>query len=838
MGNRHVAGAIATLQRRPAPGAAGWAGADTTGDGWNAGRKGVTGTTIERYPIDGLTQGNQAAFASDEYGIDKKTGEKKLRSSGRAERAKTSESAAGRAIAAVPTGLDPQRPVDVLLHLHGWTGRHGDPYAGWRQQKVSTRKVAQTTGKKIGETTVRDVDWDRIPQQMEASGNTQLLAILPQGVGTSNFGKFDQNAYVTEVLERLKSLVPWKEVPKQLRMVTSAHSGGGATVAKILSAATKTRNGPPIGLVSLFEAINGDGERASVERWALAQLDDLIRVVGDPKVSAAEKQAAIDAAPRLRAYYGEGSGYTGQHVKLQGAINTHLKPHRAALGVLWGQVSDLFRTVEVSGTSHEKIIRHRLGDALGALGGRPKPTNSVPSGGPPLPTPTAPAIPARPPAVPVTSPGAAAPPVPAKAIAAPPGDAAALPALMVLTAWLGKDEKALTNWLFFARHPELSGRRIRADETTLAQEWLRIRDDTVRPFLGGRRPTGVPEVAASAPATAGTGRPVASPPTTNVTHPGSSATPPPTGHPAKVAKPPSAPTERVPIPAKQQTLAAKHPEMAEEFVQLQGPVRAAFDRKGGFKHYVKIRGLYAKRLSEGTSPVPRLNELVFGFRFCGDPLDGLDPRMVAKLEAVEGEAQALSKTIRAAGGPVRFEGAFQPRATTDKENSLSDHALGLALHLNYTNNPYLGRKTSSGNAAAPILERIAAEAGLPDFWGSLRRRKGEGTQDHVTRTYGIYAAASDAVARYFQALDSGRLDAAETAKRKAEYETVKRAQAGGKGTESARDPKRGFFAHTANVNGDPMLQLIKLLTGPAGLQWGGTYGSRPKDMHHFALKVS
>ena len=42
--------------------------------------------------------------------------------------------------------------------------------------------------------------------------------------------------------------------------------------------------------------------------------------------------------------------------------------------------------------------------------------------------------------------------------------------------------------------------------------------------------------------------------------------------------------------------------------------------------------------------------------------------------------------------------------------------------------------------------------------------------------------------------------------------------------------------HTTSVEGDPMLEIIKQLTGPAGLEWGGTYGGRAKDLHHFALK--
>jgi D-alanyl-D-alanine carboxypeptidase len=46
-----------------------------------------------------------------------------------------------------------------------------------------------------------------------------------------------------------------------------------------------------------------------------------------------------------------------------------------------------------------------------------------------------------------------------------------------------RDERTLTNKVFFARHPELGGRKIRRDETTLVKEWLQIRDRLVRPLL-------------------------------------------------------------------------------------------------------------------------------------------------------------------------------------------------------------------------------------------------------------------------------------------------------------------------------------------------------------------
>jgi len=55
-----------------------------------------------------------------------------------------------------------------------------------------------------------------------------------------------------------------------------------------------------------------------------------------------------------------------------------------------------------------------------------------------------------------------------------------------------RDERQITNRVFFAHHPEMKGRRIRPDERALAAEWIRIRNQLVRPALavedGGRVP--------------------------------------------------------------------------------------------------------------------------------------------------------------------------------------------------------------------------------------------------------------------------------------------------------------------------------------------------------------
>ncbi len=46
-----------------------------------------------------------------------------------------------------------------------------------------------------------------------------------------------------------------------------------------------------------------------------------------------------------------------------------------------------------------------------------------------------------------------------------------------------RDVNGLTNMVFFARHPEMRGRKIAAEEWALAKEWIAIRDEIVVPAL-------------------------------------------------------------------------------------------------------------------------------------------------------------------------------------------------------------------------------------------------------------------------------------------------------------------------------------------------------------------
>ena len=61
-----------------------------------------------------------------------------------------------------------------------------------------------------------------------------------------------------------------------------------------------------------------------------------------------------------------------------------------------------------------------------------------------------------------------------------------------------RNENHLTDLAFFARHPERGGARLQPSEKALAKEWLRLRDERVRPAL--RRAGAVPSAPTPGPA--------------------------------------------------------------------------------------------------------------------------------------------------------------------------------------------------------------------------------------------------------------------------------------------------------------------------------------------------
>src|SRR5215831_955104 len=104
--------------RTPVQREVGWkSDASHKGHGWNVEEHRVG--KIRRIPLEGLKQGLQ-----DDAMIE----------------ALSSESARGRAIVLVPEALDPKQPVEVLIHLHGYTEKASRPFAGWRELDTEAAK--------------------------------------------------------------------------------------------------------------------------------------------------------------------------------------------------------------------------------------------------------------------------------------------------------------------------------------------------------------------------------------------------------------------------------------------------------------------------------------------------------------------------------------------------------------------------------------------------------------------------------------------------------------------------------------------------------------------------
>jgi hypothetical protein len=331
LGNAAVARLLAPPLQRDTT--AGWG--DATPGGWNEGKRTVE--DIDRYPIADL----------GDFGIEqtKTTDEERQTDS----KHHTTESAGHRCIALVPKALDPKQPTDVLLHFHGFTNRTSDPYAGWRQRDDGT---------------VRDVAQDRIEAQMRASGQTQTIAILPQGISHSQFGKVPTDPYIGAVMDRLRDR--GVKLNKDYRVILSAHSGGGNTVIANLNKQAGGK-GQHAAEVVLFEAMWEGGQQQAVSQWATTQLDKAYATIVHAS-SEAEKQAAIASCPVLRAYY---SGATAVYVRSYTALERDLQAwfagHADKLGSFAAELQAHFQVRKVGGTNHESLIHGLGGPEAGPL---------------------------------------------------------------------------------------------------------------------------------------------------------------------------------------------------------------------------------------------------------------------------------------------------------------------------------------------------------------------------------------------------------------------------------------------------------------------------------------
>jgi N-acetylmuramoyl-L-alanine amidase len=304
---------------------------DAPSGGRNAAETTVQG--VRRIPLAGLQLGNQQA----------------------AQASGVSESAAGRAIVILPSELEPSRPVETLLHLHGYN-------IGYRQR---------------GGAEPRDIAVDRIPAQL-AAGGRNLIAVLPQGTTTSGFGSLDANAYLDEIFTALDSLGVWRgPAPQRGRVILSGHSGAGGAIAGILGERNQPRLPRSLAALLLFDAINvrsgkpasESGELRTVTAWVRARLDgDLaeLRRAGD----AAARQAYLQNSPRLRGYFTPGH-YANLYRPLETALNEWFRAQHSELQALGPNVGQALRanyrlTLVSSLVARGQTPNHNriLGDAL------------------------------------------------------------------------------------------------------------------------------------------------------------------------------------------------------------------------------------------------------------------------------------------------------------------------------------------------------------------------------------------------------------------------------------------------------------------------------------------
>jgi hypothetical protein len=331
LGNAAVARLLQRTVRRDTD--KGWG--DAVGGGWNEDRRTVE--DIDRYPIADLGD-----FGVDQSGQSDEEKQTKFKHH-------TSESAGHRCIALVPQALNPAEPTDVLLHFHGFTNRSADPYAGWRQRDDGS---------------VRDVAQDRIEAQMRASGATQTIAILPQGISHSQFGKVPTDPYIRAVLDRLRDR--GVKLHKDYRVILSAHSGGGNTVIANLNKEAGGK-GHHAAEVVLFEAMWEGNQQQAVSRWATTQLDKASTAI-EHASSDAEKQEAVAACPVLRAYYsGATAVYVRSYTALDGDLQAWFGAHADKLGKYADVLRGHFQVRKVGGTNHESLIHGLGGPEAGPL---------------------------------------------------------------------------------------------------------------------------------------------------------------------------------------------------------------------------------------------------------------------------------------------------------------------------------------------------------------------------------------------------------------------------------------------------------------------------------------
>jgi hypothetical protein len=328
----------------------------------------------------------------------------------------------------VPAALDATKSIEVVVFLHGWTEGLHRPFLGYRA--LDTTPTLKDQSKALKErlprlrqgldakdtAPVRDVSLDYAEAQLEESGQTQLVLILPQGGLHSQFGKaggknFDAPPFVQEVVTRLKTEKRWRDgsgavidaEPSVTRITMAGHSGAGATLSKMAQLSVDAKAGvthkkPPAsstltGDLVIYDAINGS-ELNGYKHWVTMRLDEDYQVLMDPWFTDDEKLLHLKTAQKLRGYTTD--FYIDQYIALDDHIADWFARH-PKLGP-WAPCLRANYVLDYLDVDHEELMRGSkagtprtagTGNILDAIKGLHQPQWSSPSACPPIPKPLA-----------------------------------------------------------------------------------------------------------------------------------------------------------------------------------------------------------------------------------------------------------------------------------------------------------------------------------------------------------------------------------------------------------------------------------------------------------------
>ncbi len=372
-GNRHLQNILAgrQLQRDPQ---VGWNDrkGNTLTKGPNTGERNIPVDpkdskqgSSRRIPVSGLKTGNQEEDTKDKTGYKDKD-KKIIMVNGHPMQAGdlTEESSKGEAIVVIPDNLSlkDETPVEVLLHLHGFSIGYRSP-----------------GGDKEG----RDVAKDFIEQQLRASG-LNMIGILPQGRFKSGFEGVDRQAYVQEIFDFLNKQNLWQPGKKTQEikpgpLTMSSWSGGSARLSDMLGEDTTKRkpaNLNPTGMKGLiiFDSFHGEGTFVPwlQAHWNndLAQLKLINQGAEGDAAKIEEAQLSyLENSMRFRGYYTK--GYAERYQVLidarTGWFNAAKKKSvpKVISQKVFDKLAENYQIIPADeGVGHEQVIGKHLKDGL------------------------------------------------------------------------------------------------------------------------------------------------------------------------------------------------------------------------------------------------------------------------------------------------------------------------------------------------------------------------------------------------------------------------------------------------------------------------------------------